>query len=260
MPIIVKHALRRPTESEFAAIAYEVMGCVFSTHREFGRFFDERIYKRELARRLPGVSLEVPIEVAFDDFRKRYYIDVLVRGSGVFEFKTVDGLSERHRSQQMHYQLMADLPHGKLVNLRPAQLEHEFINTPMRSVERRDFSVVASRWEDLGEAGLKEWFIAFLRDVGTCLDLGLYEEALTYRLGGERHVEQAVEVMSDGCSIGRQKFRLVSATAAFKVTALRDNLDEFEVHARRLLAHTKLETIQWINVSRHELAFTSIRE
>lgn len=260
MPTVVKHPIRRPSKSEFAAIAYEVMGCVFAIHNEFGRFFDERIYKRELARRLPGVSLEVPLEVAFDGFRKLYFLDALVGDAGLFEFKAADALTDRHRAQQMHYQMMADLPHGKLVNLCPEHIEHEFINPPLRPIERQQFAVSALGWEDLGEPKLREWFTAFVRDVGTCLDVSLYEEALTYRLGGERQVEREVEVVSDGCSLGTQKLRLAQPDVAIKVTTLPANLDSFQIHARRLLAHVKLEAIQWINVARHELTFTTIRK
>lgn len=46
------------------------MGCVFQIHSELGRFFDEKIYKRELAHRYPGVQLEVPIEVTYASFKK----------------------------------------------------------------------------------------------------------------------------------------------------------------------------------------------
>jgi hypothetical protein len=45
---------------------------------EMGRFFDEKIYKQELAHRLPDVHLEVPIDVAFESFQKRYWLDLLV--------------------------------------------------------------------------------------------------------------------------------------------------------------------------------------
>lgn len=260
MPIVVKHPIRRPTETEFAAIAYEVMGCVFSIHNEFGRFFDERIYKRELARRLPGVSLEVPIQIAFDDFRKCYFLDVLVHEAGVFEFKGADTFTDRHRAQQIHHQLMAGLPYGKLVNLRPEQIQHEFINTPLRPAERQNFDIATHDWQDLGEPRVREWFMAFVRDVGTCLGIGWYEEALTHRLGGAQQSEREIEVVSAECLLGTQKFRLMQPDVAFKVTTLNGSTESFAAHARCLLAHVKLSAIQWINVGRHELTFTTLRK
>ena len=98
MPVSVGAALRKVEEREFADVAYAVMGQVIEIHRGFGRFFNERIYKQELARRLPGVLLEVPVEVSFESFRTMYLIDALVGGCAVFEFKTVERLTARHRA------------------------------------------------------------------------------------------------------------------------------------------------------------------
>ena len=50
------------------------MRLVFDIHNEFGRLFDERIYKRELASRLPGTCLEVPVDVTWLGFSERYYL------------------------------------------------------------------------------------------------------------------------------------------------------------------------------------------
>ena len=128
MPIILKHPTRRMSQAEFGDLAYEVMRVVFRIRDELGRFFDEKIYKRELALRVPGAELEVPIEVSHRSFTKLYFLDVLVSGGAVFEFKTVEALTRRHEAQLLHYLLLAELPHGKLVNLRPEILEHKFVN------------------------------------------------------------------------------------------------------------------------------------
>ena len=260
MPVKVHHPIRRPSESEFSALTYEVMRCVFDIHNEFGRFFDERIYQRELARRLPGVSLEVPLEVTFESFRKTYFIDVLFQGAAPLEFKAVEVITDRHRAQSMNYLLLADLPHGKLVNLRPEQVEHEFINAPLRTAERQRFEVEARDWQDIGPVKVREWFTTFLRDLGTCLDVTLYEEALAHCASGPASVEHEIEVVSEGVVLGTQKFRLLQPSVAFKVTTLADHLDAFAAHARRLLAHTRLEAIQWGNVGRHRVTFTTIKK
>lgn len=63
MPITTRIPLRRLTQEEFSEVAYEVMRHVFDIHNELGRFFDEKIYKRELAHRLPGVLLEEMINI-----------------------------------------------------------------------------------------------------------------------------------------------------------------------------------------------------
>jgi GxxExxY protein len=260
MPIQVGAITHRLNESEFGRIAYDVMRCVFEIHNDLGRFFDEKIYKRELSLRYPTTRLEVPIEVKFDSFCKCYFLDALIGGCAPFELKTVESLTDRHRSQLLNYLLLADLPHGKLVNMRTEQVQHEFVNTMLRPQSRMEFVINDRGWQEIGDEQIKEWFIAFLHDVGTCLDIGLYEEALTYLLGSEERVIQDVNVISGGVVLGPQKFRLVGSDVAFRVTALSGDPRLFEIHARRLLDHTNLEAIQWINVTRTELSFQTIRK
>ena len=260
MPIHVGAITHRLKESEFGRIAYDVMRCLFNIHNNLGRFFDEKIYKRELSRHYPNTRLEVPIEVKFDSFRKCYFLDVLIDGSVPLELKTVESLTDRHRSQLLNYLLLADLPHGKLINMRSEQVQHEFVNTMLRPSCRTGFAINDRGWREIGDKQLMKWFIAFLNDIGTCLDIGLYEEALTHLLGGEERAMQDVKVISGGVVLGSQKFRLVESGIAFRVTALSGDLSLFEIHARRLLDHINLEAIQWINVTRTELLFKTIRK
>jgi GxxExxY protein len=258
MPIQVHTTIRRLDEVSFGKIAYDVMRRVFDIHNEFGRFFDEKIYKRELARRFPRTELEVPIEVEFDGFHKLYFLDVLIDGGAAFEFKTVESLTGRHRSQLLHYLMMSDLSHGKLVNTRTEQVQHEFVNTTLRPSDRTGFEVINQDWQEIGDEPVLGWLTAFLRDVGAGLDINLYEEALTHHLGGDEKILQDVEIVSGDTILGPQKFRLVAPGVAFKVTALSAASDMFEIHARRLLEHTRLDAIQWINVALNEISFRTI--
>src|SRR5215475_1781985 len=171
MPIQVRTTTCRLDEVSFGKIAYDVMRCVFDIHNEFGRFFDEKIYKRELGRRHPGTQLEVPIEVRFESFCKLYFLDAIIDGSAAFEFKTVESFTDRHRSQLLNYLLMADLPHGKLINMRSEQVQHEFVNTMLRPSCRTGFAINDRGWREIGDKQLMKWFIAFLNDIGTCLDI-----------------------------------------------------------------------------------------
>ena len=77
MPIRCAVPIHRLNQKEFGEISFRVMEHVFAIHRDFGRLFDERIYKRELARRLPGVRLETQVDVTHRTFTKRYFLDVL---------------------------------------------------------------------------------------------------------------------------------------------------------------------------------------
>lgn len=258
MPIRLDVVTERLEQAAFGRIAHDVMRCVFDIHNEFGRFFDEKIYKRELARRIPQSVVEVPMQLTFETFNKFYFLDVLVAGGAVFEFKTVEALVERHRSQLLHYLMMAELPHGKLINMRTEQVQHEFVNTQLLRSDRTKFTVTSQEWQELSEQPIREWFEAFLRDVGTGLDNALYEEALTHLLGGEEQVVQEIEIISENVSLGQQNFRLAAPKVALKVTAL-SNAAPFETHAKRLLKHTGLEAIQWINLTRNEVSFRTLQ-
>ena len=125
----------RITQVEFKRLAHEVMQHVFAIHNEFGRFFDEQIYKKELACRMNGVELELAVTVAYGTFSKTYYVDVLVNSSGLFEFKATDAIHPRHRGQTLNYLLLLDLGHGKVINVRPEVVGHEFVNCPNRLVD-----------------------------------------------------------------------------------------------------------------------------
>ncbi|MCR9293598.1 MAG: hypothetical protein NXI32_12820 [bacterium] len=99
MPIQVHADLRPSSQDEFAAIAYQVMGVTFEVHNDIGRFFDEHIYKYRVAGKLGSTAeLEIPIDVTFGTFRKRYYIDMLVDGTAVFEWKAASSTTRSGHS------------------------------------------------------------------------------------------------------------------------------------------------------------------
>lgn len=124
MPVWVGAKIRRLNQAEFGEIAYGVMSVAFQVQGELGRLCDEKIYKRELAFRLPGAQTEVPIELEFEDFGRMYYIDLLVGDGAMFELKAVDCLAPRHRGQLLNYLLLADAAHGKIVNFRTERVQH----------------------------------------------------------------------------------------------------------------------------------------
>ena len=95
MPIKVDAELRVLSQSEFAGIAYEVMGVVFELHKELGRLFDEKVYRKALAKRVGDMRSEVKIDVMFRDFCKSYYMDVLIAGGGPFELKAAEYLADQ---------------------------------------------------------------------------------------------------------------------------------------------------------------------
>ena len=260
MPIVVGTNIRRLDDREFGEVVFETMRQIFAAHDELGRFFEEKIYQREIAFRTAGAQTEVPIDVKFDGFCKTYYIDLLVAGGAIFEFKTAETLAHRHRSQLMHYLLLTDLPHGKLVNLRPERVSHEFVNNVLTRQERTTFDVLAANWIDGGEGHLVERMVTALRDWGTALDLELYEEAATHFCGRDAEPLSEIEIHADNRPLGVQKVRLADPLSVLKVTTLdADRLSDFECHARRFLAHTSFRAIQWINITRPAVQFKTIK-
>jgi GxxExxY protein len=262
MPITPKHPVRRLSQEEFGELAYAVMGCVFDIHRDFGCIFDEKIYKRELASRFAGVEIEFPISITHGTFSRTYYVDAFVANGGPFEFKAVEMLAPRHRRQLYNYLLMLDLAHGKLANLRTESVQHEFVNATLRPDERRQFIIVSDRWNRSSPASnfLLESLVSVLKDWGTGLEISLYESALTHFLGGDDAVIRNVPVHGSRGSLGSQPMRLAAENVAFKVTALESELDAFEAHVRRLLAHTRLHAILWMNIALHEVTFVTVRQ
>ncbi|MEI7732471.1 MAG: GxxExxY protein [Verrucomicrobiota bacterium] len=249
------------SQTEFGDLAYEVMRAMFDIRDELGRFFDEKIYKRELAHCFPGAHLEVPIEVSYQTFIKPYFLDVLVNDGAVFEFKTVDILTPRHESQLLNYLLLAELEHGKLINLRSETIEQKFVNTTLHLGERSRFEIDQSGWEQ--HVGGASWFhetmVGLLQDWGTGLDLTLYEDALIHFLGGETEAIREVEVSMSDRRLGQQKMRLAAPGVAFKLTTLPNHLEVFEAHATRLLEHTNLEALLWANIGRKTVTFRTLK-
>ena len=262
MPITPLRPVRRLSQAQFAELSYEVMRCVFEIHKEFGSFFDEKIYKRELASRLARVQIEFPIMVTHRTFSKTYYLDALIADGGPFEFKVVERLTPAHRGQLYNYLLLLDLSHGKLVNLRQESVQHEFVNALLRPDERRQFEVSMDRWDRSipGQDALVEWVVSMVQDWGTGLELSLYQAAVTHFLGGPDKVLRDVAVHGSRHELGSQPMRLLAPGVAFKVTAFDQELARFETHARRMLAHTDLRAIVWINIGLHHVTFVTMQQ
>lgn len=257
MPIHLPITTTRISKKAFGELSYAVMEQVFAIHHEYGRFFDEKIYKRELAKRMTGVLLETSVEITFQSFLKRYYLDVLTHGSGLFEFKAVEAFVPRHRSQTINYLLLADLAHGLLVNTRPETIGREFVNCKWRLKDLRDPVITEHNWLPGIPQALRfqEVLVALVRDWGACLDLALYEEAMTHFMGGES-VLQDIPVKD----LGSQRTRLIAPGVSFKITALSENTEAFVSHARRFLSHTPLHAILWANMTPTDITFSTLQK
>ncbi len=265
MPIIPSIECRPLSQEAFGKLAFQVMQNLFAIHDEYGRFYNELIYKRELTRRMAGVEVEVGVDVVHQDFVKTYFADVIASNSGLFELKTVEAIHARHRAQTTHYLLLFGLHHGKIVNMRPESVEHEFVNVRASLGELRNpkITYLSNTSDATGSKRLQDILLGLVHDWGTGLDIALYEEAITHFLGGESKVITRVPVTGTGGELAEQKMRLVNHNAVFKLTAFppdKSSTSKFCTHAQRLLTHTPLDFIHWINIHQTEVTFKTIEK
>ena len=256
MPIQVPVATRRLSQDEFGAIAYRFVEHAFKIHDQFGRFFDESIYQHEMVARMDGALIEVPLTVSHRTFEKTYYLDLLEVPGGLFELKCVEAIHARHRAQLTSYLLMMDLAHGKIINFRPTKVEHEFVNCNSRLAEQKTPRVVRENWQ----TGLEciEAFETLLRELiadwGIGLGTDLYTEAINHLLGRQ----ERVMVNGSKGDVGTQVMSLLTSDTAFKITSMTKHIDEFRLHATRLLNQTRLQRILWANMTIGEVRFEMI--
>lgn len=261
MPIVASMITRRLSQKEFGALAYEVMEHVFAIHGDFGRFFDEKVYKKELAARMKGVHLEVVVDVVHDTFSKRFFADVIVHDGGLFEFKAADSIHPKHRGQTIHYLLLFDLAHGKIVNVRAEEVAHEFVNCQRPLSELRNPTFIDDDWNQatVGAKGFRDVLTTLIHDWGTGLDLPLYEECLEHFFHREQPLDPAVPVFGASGYLADQRMRLVTTDSAFKLTALSKPSGNLPINARKLLRHTPLKAIHWANITHDRITLTTIR-
>ncbi len=263
MPITCQQTLKPLAREEFGPLSYDLMADVLAIRNELGRFFEEKHYKQALALRRQDVILEVPVCVNHQTFSKTYFLDVLFAEGAIIEFKAAEALTMRHKAQLLHYQMLTDLEHGMLINVRPEQVTKEFVNCALSHRDRLDFRISATDWREGVPGGdhFRSVLTELLQDWGTALDLNLYDEALTHFLGGESSVLRPVKVRLDGAELGQQMFRLAADRVAFKLTAFDSMVSQqrFAHHATRLVSHTDLDTLLWANLGRHEITFCCLK-
>ncbi len=246
---------------------YEIMSHAFASQNDLGRLCDEIIYQGDLATRLEtagfdSVRTKVPVTVTHRDFSKTYFLDLVVEDSVVYELKSVAQVLPEHEAQALNYLFLEGVNHGKLINLRPAQVQARFINTNLTHKTRRQCMVDLERWVETSESSgrLRTIMVELLEDWGAFLELPLYMEALTHFLGGEKSVLQMVPLSREGKVLGNQRFHLLDPATAFRLTAMTEDTAPYEQELRSLLRYSPLETIQWINLNHHRISFITLEK
>ena len=227
-----------------------------------GGILHESIYRSTLGRLCHGRGIEeVSICLSHEGFKKELFMDLVVDGGCPFELKVVSSLTDKHRTQLIQYLMLTELSHGKLINFGGEQVEHEFVNCHETTEHRRSFEIHKEEWHATSESGrqFERIVIALVRDWGTGLDRSLYLNAIVWLLGGPENVYRFVNTVWEGLVTGRQPVALLNSTASFVITTNRQDLDLQEMHLRRFLMGTELETIHWVNIVSGNVQFKTLR-
>lgn len=264
MPIKSSIQTKPISYDDFHSLDYEVMGIVFSIHRDLGRFWNEKIYQNELSYRcqkagFENVATEVPIHVSYEDFIKVYKIDLLVNNA-IYELKTAQILTGEHEKQTINYLMLTGLNHAKLIKMRPPSIQHRFVSTKISPEKRYDFTVAYKQWRELDESSfwLKQMFKRLLDEWGVFLELTLFYDAIVHFGGGAENIVKEIDVRDGSRLLGRQKIHLISSDIAFKISSVTKGESRYENHFRRFIRYTSLKAIHWINFNHDEVVFKTI--
>lgn len=243
MPITCDAKTERISQKAFGEIAFEVVGKAFAIHDQFGRFFDEEIYQRELASYFDDVRTEAPVIVSHRNFVKRYAVDFLKGTGGLFELKCAVKIHDQHRAQLINYLLMTDLEHGKIINFRPQKVEHEFVNCSRRLSETGQPKIVYPNGRD-NVADFVDCLSSLIDDWGVGLELNLYREALAHLLNGQHKTQ----VFGNKVCLGEHQLAMAAPDLAMVVTGLSNHRDDYRVHLQRFLNRVSVPRIIWANL------------
>lgn len=266
MPVECSKEIKQINQKEFHDIDEIIIKKAFEIHNSFGRFCDEKIYSNQLANLSVSQGFateqEVCVKVSFNDFVKLYYLDLLIENGIIYELKTVKKLNDAHEQQLINYLLLTNLNHGQLINFRPISVEKQFVSSNLNLSLRKKYSFDFQNWDEsiTKSLELKHILTEFLDDWGAFLDFKLYNEALIFFLGGKDNVIKPINIINGKKIVAQQKIALLNKTTAFHISGLADNLILYENHITRLLKHTELQAIQWINFNKNEIKFKTIKK
>ena len=266
MPIECRFEVKNISKDRFHEIDYQVMRHVFDIQNELGRLCHESIYQAELLYRCASEKLSVLTEgeivVSFDSFKKTYFLDALVNQGALYELKAVDILNGQHESQLLNYLFLSGLREGKLINFSSPSVQHRFVSTNIPPATRFAYTINDSSWEShlFPRGKLREIVQNILNEWGAFLDVNLYREAVFHFLGGEDELLVPIDISVSGRLVGHQKMHLLDEKTAVHISAAIQNVEPYRKQLTRILSHTHLEQMQWINFCRSEIQLITLKK
>ena len=118
------------------ALAYPIVGAIYTVHSELGPGLNEYVYQEALALQLQEDGIEFEKE---KEFTVEYHsqllnakdrLDFCCMDIAIVECKSVESLTSEHRAQLFNYMRLTKKPIGVLVNFsqRSAVVERYFYN------------------------------------------------------------------------------------------------------------------------------------
>jgi len=264
MGIQCKENIIIKTQDEFHAVDRLVTGEAFAVQNSMGRFFDEKIYQSVLDGRCREVGLsavrEVEVQVSYGDYQKIYKLDLLVDNGVVYELKTVKALNASHRNQLLNYLFLLGLHHGKLFNFRARSVECEYVSTSLTLQDRLNFEIITSDFSETSSKChvLKNNIKNILNEWGARLDIHLYTDALTHFLGGAEQVVSPVDIYDGQRVVGQQEMQRLDQDTVFHLSSISNAQASYENNIRRLISHTTLNAVQWINMNGNTITLKTL--
>ena len=266
MPVDCSVGILPVGQERFHSLDKVVMRHAFDMHNSMGRFFDEPIYQEELKHRCAASGIEVlrevEIRVSHLDFLKCYFLDLLVERGAIHELKATESINSAHQNQLINYLLLTGVNHGKLINFRSASVESRFVSTRLNYDERIAFEFDETKWQPVNDTcrQMKNILDALLQDWGAFLDVNLYREALLHFMSDSAQGLQSAAIEVDGRIVGQQKICILDQNVAWHMSAARVHLQSYETHITRLLRHTRLKRIHWINFNQRSITLKTLQK
>jgi len=267
MGIKFKNVINHISNKDFHDLDYQITGFAFQTHKVLGKFCDERIYQTCLANLCEKngirVNIETPIVVSFKNFVKKYYIDILINNSIIYELKSVVSLTNCHTNQILNYLLLTNCNYGKIINFGGYSVEKEFVTTTLTKEDRFNIFIEDDKWFNTDEDSiwLKKLVINLFHEWGGFLSFQLFYDAIYFFRGGKENIIKPIQILCNNFFIGTQNFHLLNNKTAFNLSSITKdkNKNYYKNNLQHFIQNTSLETLQWINFNNHNIEFETLK-
>jgi len=265
MGIEFNKQITKLSDNDFHKLDYKITGLSFNVHDTLGKFWNENVYRNLLvqmcmANGINNIDSEVPITVKYKNYIKRFYIDLLINNSIIYELKSVSKINNIHKRQVLNYLLLSGCNHGKIINFALASVECEFVSTKLTTEKRNMFNILTNEWidTDIESSNLKNLIINLLNEWGAFISTELYYDVIYFFYGGKENVVRPINVIYDDKIIGKHNFHLLNNTTAFDISAITKRKKYYENNLQKLLAYSSLKVIQWINLNHNNIEFKTL--